>query len=116
VFDKAFVIKGTDEAKVRALLADPEVRRLFEAQPQVHIEVKDDRGWFSKRFPEGVDELCFTAIGVIRDIDQLKELFELFAAILHQLCHIGSAYADQSVVGVADAGPGSTTPATENAR
>lgn len=54
--------------------------------------MKDDEGWFGATFPEGVDELYFQVLGVIRDLDRLKSLFDLFAEILNELCHIGSAY------------------------
>ncbi len=47
--------------------------------------------WFSPRFPADVDELQFLATGVIKDIGQLKALFDLFAVMLDQLCQIGSA-------------------------
>jgi hypothetical protein len=35
--------------------------------------------------------LRFQVVGVINDVDRLKSLFDLFAAILDQLCRIGSA-------------------------
>jgi hypothetical protein len=91
-FDDAFVIKGTHEGRVRALFASPRVRELISAQPRLHLTVKDDEGWFGADFPDGVDELLFAVPGVIRDIDRLKQLYELFAETLEQLCAIGSAY------------------------
>jgi hypothetical protein len=33
-------------------------------------------------------------VGVIRDIERLKRLFELFAEVLDELCRIGSASAN----------------------
>ena len=62
-FDEAFIVKGTDEAKVRELFADPEVRSLMLAQPQIRLEVKDSEGWFGPSFPEDVDELHFQVPG-----------------------------------------------------
>src|SRR3954453_18156277 len=55
-FDEAFIVKGTDESKVRELFADPEVRSLMLAQPQIRLEVKDSEGWFGPSFPEDVDD------------------------------------------------------------
>jgi hypothetical protein len=49
-------------------------------------------GWFGPEFPEDVDELSFQDVGVIKDVERLKALFDLFAAGLDQLCQIGSAY------------------------
>jgi hypothetical protein len=91
-FDEAFIIKGTDPAKVRALFAHPPLRELLQGQPAVHLSVKDDEGWFGVSFPEGVDELYFVAHGVIKDVERLKSLYKIFALTLHCLCHLGSAY------------------------
>jgi hypothetical protein len=91
-FDEAFVIKGNDDAKLRALFSNPKIRQLMESQPKIYLEVRDDEGWFGTHFPEGVDELRFQVVGVIKDIERLKRLFNLFAEVLNHLCHIGSAY------------------------
>lgn len=91
-FDHDFVIKGTDEGKLRALFANERLRQLIAAQPRVHLTVKDHEGWFGKAFPPDTDELCFHVVGVITDPERLKQLFELFAETLDQLCRIGSAY------------------------
>jgi len=92
-FDRDFVVKGSDESRLRSLFVDPAVQALLRAQPRVRLEVADDEGWFGAEFPEGVDELRFHVPGVIRDLEQLKGLFDLFAAVLDRLCAIGSAYA-----------------------
>jgi hypothetical protein len=91
-FDDLFVIKGNHERQICRLFANPALRDLLHAQPDVHFTVRDDEGWFADRFPEGVDELYFRVHGVIKDIDRLKALFDLFAETLNTLCHIGSAY------------------------
>ena len=91
-FDEAFVIKGNDESKLRALFANAKIRQLIETQPDIHLEVRDDEGWFGPHFPQGVDELRFQVKGVIKDITRLKNLFDVFAEVLNYLCHIGSAY------------------------
>ncbi len=99
-FDDAFIIKGNNERKVRALFADPKLRELIASQPQIHFEVKDDERWFGKKFPEGVDELYLQVVGVIKDVERLQQLFALFAETLDQLCRIGSAYEEGAGVGV----------------
>ena len=91
-FDEAFVIKGTHEGRVRSLFSNPRLRELIAAQRSIHLTVKDDEGWFGATFPDGVDELVFAVPGLIRDLERLKSLYELFAATLDQLCAIGSAY------------------------
>src|SRR4051795_3205327 len=91
-FDEAFIVQGTDEPRVRELFADPEVRSLLLAQPQIRLEVKDSEGWFGPSFPDDVDELHFQVHGVIKEVDRLKALFDLFAALLDRLRRIGSAH------------------------
>lgn len=91
-FDEDFIIKGNDEKKLRALFGNASLRQLLDLQPHIHLTVKDDEGWFSKSFPDGVDELHFQVGYVIKDVEQLKSLYELFAVTLNHLCQIGSAY------------------------
>ena len=93
-FDDAFIIQGNDEPRVRALLSDPQLRALIAAQPRIMLEVKDDDGWFGATFPQGTDELKFTCLGVIKDVDRLRLLFDLFAATLVRLCEVGGATDD----------------------
>lgn len=97
-FDEEFIIKGNNPGQVRALFAYAPLRELIQAQPNIHLQVKPDEGWFGDEFPEGVDELCFHVIGVIKDVERLKSLFMLFAVTLNCLCHIGSAYEDDPQV------------------
>ncbi|HTQ37280.1 MAG TPA: hypothetical protein VMH77_09625 [Steroidobacteraceae bacterium] len=92
VFDKDFVTKSADPAKLKSLLADAELRGLLMQQPKIRLEVRDSEGWFGASFPPDVDELCFTAIGVIKDLQLLKGLYDLFGRTLHLLCQLGSAY------------------------
>jgi hypothetical protein len=91
-FDRDFIIKATDEYRVRALLSSERLRRLIADQPEMYLTVKDDEGWFGTSFPQGVDELYFLVGGTIKDLDRLKGLYELFGEALDQLCRIGSAY------------------------
>lgn len=93
-FDRDFVIKGNSESKLRALFANARIRELIRCQPRISFSVRDDQGWFSSQFPEGVDELYFSCVGVIRDLERLKDLYDLFAETLEHLCEIGSAYED----------------------
>ncbi len=97
-FDDAFIIKGTDEGKVKQLFQIAKLREMVQSQPRIHLTVKDDEGWFGSEFPEGVDELYFRVAGVIKDVDRLKSLYLLFALTLNSLCHLGSAYEDDPQV------------------
>lgn len=91
-FDEAFIIKGNDEGKVRELFADAKLRALISAQRTLRLEVKDDEGLFRPHFPHDVDELLFRTYGMIKELDRLKGLFDLFAEALERLCRMGSAY------------------------
>jgi hypothetical protein len=91
-FDDEFIIQSSAQDLVYRLLSSIEIRQLIQNQPDIHFEVKDDEGWFQKKFPEGVDELYFQTTGVITDVERLKALFDLFAAVLDQLCRLGSGY------------------------
>lgn len=97
-FDEDFVIKSNDEEKIKQLFSDKTIRDLIEMQPQINLEIKDDEGYFFKHFPEGVDELYFQVTGVIKDIERLKELYELFAEVLKELCNMGLASAENPEV------------------
>ena len=93
-FDNDYVIQGNSEHRVRKFFENDRIRELIDSQPRIHLQVRDDEGWFKAKFPDGVDELRFRCKGVIKDLGQLERLFELFTESLHQLCHDGKAYED----------------------
>ena len=45
-------------------------------------------------FPNGVDILYVECPGVLRDVEQIKSLFELWYEVLNRLVHMDSAYED----------------------
>ena len=97
-FDKQFVIKGNNQEKIKLLLADSRIKELCQSQPRIHLSIKDDEGWFGTDFPEGVDELYFECVGVIKETERLKALFGLFCLVLQRLVQIDSAYEDDPQV------------------
>jgi hypothetical protein len=90
-FDEAFGVTGNDCKAIRAMLKDPLICKLLQKLPNVHFEIKDNDGWFGSKFPADTDELYFIARGAIKDLNQLKGLFDLFGEVLHQLTAIGVA-------------------------
>ena len=93
-FDGDFVIKGNAPQRVRRLLHNRKIRELIDAQPRIHLSVKGHDGLFDRKFPAGVDELHFQSAGTIKDLRQLRTLFDLFAEVLQQICHEGKSYED----------------------
>jgi len=90
-FDRAFMIKGNDERKVKELMSNERIKHLFLSQPRIDLHINDDEGVFGADFPEGTDQLYFVTVGVIKDIWRLKILFHLFGEILIELTDMGIA-------------------------
>ena len=101
-FDRDFVIKGTDETKLRQIFGNARIRELIVAQPRIHFEVKDgngifERGLFGEKPPEHLDILEFEVDSrpEIKDKERLRLLFDLFAETLDELCRMGTARSAQ---------------------
>lgn len=88
-FDKAFIIRGNDEAKIIQLLSDDNVRALISAQHKVQLETIDDVEPFDVKVPDGTTELFFLKEGFANNVE-LKSLYLMFGATLNQLRKIGS--------------------------
>jgi hypothetical protein len=63
-------------------------RRLF--GPSKTEIWRPDEGGLGSSFPDTVDQLHFSAVGVMEDVGRLKLLY-VFAETLEQSCRIGSA-------------------------
>jgi len=63
-FDKAFVIRGNDEAKIRALFAHQSIRQLFVTERSLTAAIKKN-------------VLSIELTGSIKDPNRLKALFEM---------------------------------------
>jgi hypothetical protein len=92
-FDSSFIIKGNNQELLRRLFSCEKIRKLLSEQPNVRFEIVRDEG---KPTEESRDEVRFQASGAIQDLDRLRQLFELFAVTLDQLCVMGSAYGNCS--------------------
>jgi len=102
-FDRDFVIKGTDETKLRQIFGNARIRELIAAQPRIHFEVKDadgifERSLFAEKPPEHLDLLEFEIHSrpSIKEKDLLRLLFDLFAETLDELCRMGTAKSAQA--------------------
>lgn len=91
LFDSEYVIQGSDENAVKSLFSNERIRSLIQELPRVKLEIKQSEGIFGPRFQENEGELFFLVPGVMKDIDHLKRLFELFSEVLETLELIGIA-------------------------
>lgn len=91
-FDWKFIIKGNDTPRLKALFGQRKIRELILKQPRIHLTVEKKKGRRRVDFAESFYELRFHAVGIIKDRERLKGLFELFAQVLDQLCRMGAAY------------------------
>jgi hypothetical protein len=89
LFDDEFIIKGNDEVLLRRLLQNYNIRNLIEKQSKIVFEIKDDEGRFGPNFNDNESELYFIVVGVIKDKDRLKNLFELFVKVINEFESIG---------------------------
>jgi hypothetical protein len=88
-FDEDYIIQGNDEAKVRELFANSQIRFLIESLPAIHFSIADhDHSFWG--LPAGIDELCLTTNDDMRELNGLKLLFELFAETLDELERLGT--------------------------
>jgi len=90
-FDAAFVVKGSDPARIRLLLSDDKMLELIQSQPDIFLQTRDDEGVFKSRLPVGIHEILFESRGVLKDAEKIKNLFELFALTLKRMVLIDSA-------------------------
>ncbi|MGO8766323.1 MAG: DUF3137 domain-containing protein [Limisphaerales bacterium] len=92
-FDDEFIIKGNNEGKLRKLFADEKLRGMIERQPNIYFCLREDeeRLWRGQA-SQGVSELYFQVGCLIKDIDRLKQIFDIFSETLDQLCRMGPAY------------------------
>ena len=87
-FDDKFIIQSNDKDKIKIILKDDKLKKLIHSQPKISFKIKDNKGWFSRYFPKGEDELYFECPMVIKDEKLLKNLFEMFSRFLDLLIQI----------------------------
>jgi len=90
-FDDKYIIKGNNEELVKQIFLNNKIRALIEAQPKISLEIKMNEGVFGPKFKENESELYFLVPGVIKDIELLKNLFDLFSEVIEELERINIA-------------------------
>lgn len=71
-FDRDFILQSNDEARLRSLLADVKIRQLIQGQRSIRFGLKGEA-------------LLFEVQGMIKEVNRLKSLFELFGETLDRL-------------------------------
>jgi len=95
-FENKYTIKGNNEEKITELFSNSKVQELIYSIEKVHLEIKDDEGWFN-RYEYGEDLLYFHTVGVIKDINKLRDIFFLFYLVLELLVILDSASMEKPV-------------------
>ncbi|MDF1662531.1 MAG: DUF3137 domain-containing protein, partial [Planctomycetota bacterium] len=87
-FDEEFIIKSNSAPLIKKFFSNSRLKELIHVQPNIRFYIRDDQGFFAEKLPEGVDELVFCRLGVMKDLDELHDAYTLFAEAL------GAAYED----------------------
>jgi len=91
-FDEAFVVQATRKDPVIQLLRDETLRQLLMNHANITLGIKDHEGIFRKRYPKDVDVLYAMRQGSVKNLDELRSLFALFAIVLERMTQISAAY------------------------
>ncbi len=97
-FDRDFAIKGNNEVKIREIFSIDVIRDLISKQARFFLEIRDDEGYFNNNLSKGNYELHFESIGVIKDIDRLRDLFKIIGLLLKALSLSGSVSTDEVAI------------------
>ncbi|GAU77006.1 hypothetical protein [Fusibacter sp. 3D3] len=85
-FDQRFVVKSNDEIKIRQLLSDYKLKQLLFFGKPITLEIKlKDKCLNSK--DESI--LLYQATGVIKDIDTLENILNIFERFIDHMIEIG---------------------------
>jgi hypothetical protein len=91
-FDRDFIIKGTDEGKVKKLFAAENLREMIQLQKAVRLAIHKDGALKAYgKVPSGVHILAFEEDEAVNSFDRLISLLELMRASMTQLCEMGVA-------------------------
>jgi hypothetical protein len=88
-FDRAHVVKGSDELRVRLLLGNPVIRSALHDLRASEFALTGSKGLFGSRLPEGCGELHFYNARILDRLAALHSLYRLFTLTLEQLRAMG---------------------------
>lgn len=90
-FDKIFIVQGNNEDRIVRLFSSFKIREMLSRQQALMLQVVNEKGRFKPKSPEGKSALSFEVVGVIKDVERLKNLVELFKCVLDELELLGTA-------------------------
>ena len=93
-FDDEFVIKGNDESVIRDIFQNQDIKDRIKLQKKLILKTKPYK---EKKSPAD-SELYFQMTGVLKDIEKLQNLFELFSEMMDELEKNGIASPDQPMM------------------
>ena len=81
-FDDMFLIRGSDEKKIKNLFSKPHVREFMLNQRRLSLELTPNA-------------LVFSTYLSIGSIDHLKMIYDWFSGVLNEICIMDSGYENQ---------------------
>ncbi len=84
-FDRRFMIKGTDPAKITILFNNPIVQEIMSKFENLHLQIFDDEGIFYEKIEPNHHMLYFLSEDKIKSEQQLKELLELYKKLIDEM-------------------------------
>ncbi len=90
-FDDEFVLKGNDETVIKEIFQNQSIKDMIKFQKRLILKVKPYK--VKKSLTDS--ELYFQMTGVLKDMDKLKSLFNLFSALMDELVKNGVASAEK---------------------
>jgi len=97
-FDKRFIIKSNDEAKLLLLLVSRSITSSLQDMKTIRLEITDGDGLFGEKPLKGNFMLYYVMAGKVKEISQLVKLHQLFAKLLDglvKICAIQSGHTEK---------------------
>ena len=103
-FDAQFIMRGTDDQRIKQFFSDPTLQQLLEPMPPFSVlQVLDnDPNFFKKRLPKGVDILTWSFRGVADNLEMLRSMRALFHYTLARMIELDIAAATPPDVEITD--------------
>lgn len=93
-FDDKYIIKGNDENVIREIFQNDELKERIIFQKSLILKVSPYK---QKKSPDS-SEIYFQVTGVLKDIEKLRNLFDLFVLLLDEFVDKGVASTEASSV------------------